>query len=104
MAGEEFRNRNHAGLEAIVEAFLAGRGHALAAACFGVAGPVADGRIHMPNLDWLIDAHQLRKTLGVNLVVLLNNLEATAYGIKTLAPDRFAVVNQGAARGGANAR
>jgi glucokinase len=103
VAEETFRNRGHAGLEEIVEAFLARHGHAPEAACFGVAGPVAGGRIHMPNLDWLIDVHQLCKTLGVNRVVLLNDLEATAYGVATLAPDRFAVLNQGVPRSGANA-
>jgi glucokinase len=75
----------------------------VAAACFGVAGPVADGRIEMPNLGWRLDAQRLGETLGVARVVLLNDLEATAYGVDTLTADRFAVLNAGVPRSDANA-
>jgi glucokinase len=97
-------NHGRAGLEAVVGEFLAGREDRPAAACFGIAGPVTGERIHMPNLGWWVDARALEKALGVDRVVLLNDLEATAYGIATLAPDRFAVLNEGAApAGGATA-
>jgi len=99
---QRFLNREHAGLEEIVASFLGGRPSPVAA-CFGVAGPVADGRIRMPNLGWTIDVDRLRKSLGLPRVVLLNDLAATAYGIATLAPDRFAVLNEGVPQPEANA-
>src|SRR5262249_27604373 len=40
--------------------------------------------------------------LRVARVVLLNDLEANAYGIATLAPDQFAVLNEGRRRPDAN--
>jgi len=102
VAQETVLNHGRAGLAEIVAAFLAGR-DAPEAACFGVAGPVADGRIHMPNLDWWIDARELSGALDVERVVLLNDLEATAYGVATLGPDRFATLNEGIERPGSNA-
>jgi glucokinase len=97
-------NHEHAGLEELVAGFLAGRAERPTAACFGIAGPVTAERIHMPNLGWWIDARALAKSLDVERVVLLNDLEANAYGIATLTPDRFAVLNEGATpEGGATA-
>jgi len=103
LAEATFQNHSHHGLEEVVERFLADRGLAPEAACFGVAAPVEDGPIQMPNLGWVIDGPSLAKSLGVNRVVVLNDLEATAHGVGTLAPDRFAVLNPGVPRRNATA-
>jgi glucokinase len=88
-----FRQRRlYAGLEDVVRAFLAREACIPTAACFGVAGPVADGRTPMPNLGWRIDALGLGRLLALERVVLLNALEATAYGIATLPPDQLLVL------------
>ena len=49
----------------------------------------------MPNLDWQIDSQSLANAFGYGVVKLLNDLEATAYGIDTLAPDQLFVINAG---------
>ncbi len=103
VAEEGFLNHGHAALEEIVAPFIARHEGTPEAACFGVAGPVADGRARLPNLDWLIEAGHLSRTLGVECVTLINDLEATAYGVATLAPADFAVLNAGVPRSGANA-
>src|SRR5438034_163817 len=56
VAEANFVNGGYGGLEDVVRAFLARGASAPTAACFGVAGPVAEGRARMPNLGWLIDA------------------------------------------------
>ena len=33
-------------------------------ACLGVAGPVSGGRVHMTNLGWAIDEHEVSQLLG----------------------------------------
>src|SRR3972149_8473713 len=33
-------------------------------ACIGVAGPVIERRVHMINLDWMVDAAELEESLG----------------------------------------
>jgi glucokinase len=103
IAEETFLNHGHAALDEIVAPFIARHGGPPEAACFGVAGPVADGRARMPNLDWPIEADHLVRTLGVERVILINDLEATAYGIATAAPEHLAVLNRGVPRAGANA-
>jgi glucokinase len=100
LAEQAFLNAGYPGLAEVVEAFASAHGHVPTAACFGVAGPVADGRTRMPNLGWDIDARELGRALGLERVLVLNDLEATAYGIPTLAPDRFAVLNEGVRRAG----
>src|SRR5574337_1216248 len=56
----------------------------LHAAAFGVAGPVRQGRAQITNLPWLVDVEELRTALAVPRVGLINDLEATAYGVLTL--------------------
>lgn len=98
VADDTFRNHEHAGLDEVIATFLARGGERPRAACFGIAGPVADGRSRMSNLDWTIDARELAARFGFERVVLVNDLEATAYGIPTLAPDQLVVLNEGTAR------
>lgn len=68
------------------------------AACFGVAGPIIENRCKTTNLPWVVDGTALATHLTVGQVRLLNDLEATAYGLLVLRPDEFTVLNAGAAR------
>ena len=103
VAEANFVNGGYGGLEDVVRAFLARGRSAPTAACFGVAGPVAEGRARMPNLGWLIDAASLGRLFALERVVLLNDLEATAYGIAVLPPEELVVLNPGVPRPGGNA-
>jgi glucokinase len=67
----------------------------LAAACFGVAGPVIDNHSHTTNLPWVVDGQHMAKQFDIPRVQLLNDLEATAYGILLLRPDELEVLNPG---------
>jgi glucokinase len=68
------------------------------AACFGIAGPVVDGGVKTTNLPWVVDTEELRRTLKLDAVNLLNDLEAAAYGLFTLEDDEFLVLNEGKMR------
>jgi glucokinase len=68
-----------------------------------VAGPVRHRRVEAMNLAWVVDAQQLTRELGLDAVALINDLEANAYGIATLAPEDFVTLNQGAADASGNA-
>lgn len=81
-------------LERILGDFLSGDDPP-SAACFGVAGPVANGRCWTTNLPWQIDAAQLSAKLGIPAVALLNDLEATALGLLHLPPQAFHVLQPG---------
>jgi glucokinase len=69
----------------------------IAAACFGVAGPVIDNRCRTTNLPWVVDGAELEKTFSIARVRLLNDLEATAYGVEVLRPDEVCTLNEGMA-------
>src|SRR5581483_11348338 len=77
-------------------------GRAADAACFGIAGPVVDGRVKTTNLPWIVDTAELRRALKIDAVYLLNDLEASAYGIFTLEDDELDTLNEGAPRHGGN--
>lgn len=57
--------------------------------CIGVAGPVMNGKSKLTNLSWGIDERELEKDLGVDAVALINDLEATAYGLAALEEKDF---------------
>ena len=103
VALEIYPSGDHASLEEIVRAFIAAHPDELAAACFGVAGPVRDGHVRVTNLAWPVDAASVAAALGLEQVLLLNDLEANAWGIAALGPDDFHVLNEGRADARGNA-
>ena len=71
----------------------------IAAAVFGVAGAVIDGRTEMLNLAWSMDAAALAERFRIPRVRLLNDLEALAFGMLHLRPDEVRVLSTGNGRG-----
>lgn len=51
------------------------------AACIGVAGPVLKGNCDTTNLPWSLKTAEIRTLLKTSRVQLLNDLEATAWGV-----------------------
>jgi glucokinase len=92
---ETYASTEVPGLERLLVRFLAGEPRAVAAACFGVAGPVRGGRVEATNIPWVIDAAALGAFLGGVPVFLLNDLEALAYGVDGLADADCVVLNAG---------
>ena len=54
------------------------------AMCFGVAGPVQNGKVQITNVPWEMDSREISRNNGNLPVHLINDLEATAYGIALL--------------------
>lgn len=103
VVGQTYPSREHASLDELALTFV--RAHALrpTIACFGIAGPVRHGRSHTTNLPWIVDGAQLAAELSVSKALVINDLEANAYGIAELGPADFAVLNPGAADAEGNA-
>jgi len=93
-----FPSKRYSGLVPVLQEFLAGDHPKVDAACFGIAGPVVDGKVKTPNLPWIIDTVELRRALKLDAVTLLNDLESTAYGLFTLENDEFFTLNEGTMR------
>jgi len=91
-----YRSAEHANFEDILDAFVPQHEARpkLAAACFGVPGAVFDGRSHATNLPWTLEESALSRRIGAP-VRLLNDLEATAYGMLFLAPAQLHVLQAG---------
>lgn len=92
---QRFPSKTFPGLAAILKEFLASDDKRPDAACFGVAGPVANNRCEGTNLPWIIDAKLLEKAFCRGPVRLINDLEATAYGIEMLPPGAFTALQKG---------
>lgn len=63
--------------------------------CLGVAGPVLQGKVEITNLPWGLDSADIRNITGVPHVSLINDLEATAYGLAALNSDDFITIHPG---------
>jgi glucokinase len=70
--------------------------------CLGVAGPVFEGRVTVTNLPWHVDANEIEEATGISQVILLNDLEATAYGVAGLEEKDFAILHAGDPEEGGN--
>ncbi|MDP1904776.1 MAG: glucokinase [Pseudomonadota bacterium] len=102
VAERSYQNREFAGLAEVVGRFIADTGLSAATACFGVAGAVVAGESHLPNLGWRLSEQTLAHDLGLKEVGLINDLEANALGIATLAPEQFFTLNPGRPQPGGN--
>jgi glucokinase len=88
-------------LEAVVARLLStGPAERIAAACFGVPGPVVDGRCVTTNLPWEVEEGSLARAIGVSRVKLVNDLEAAGYGMLTLPATEMATLQAGNPRPG----
>ncbi len=100
---QSFPSGKYDSLNAILKEFVAAHHvETLTHACFGIAGPVIDGRSETPNLAWIVEANSLAAQLGIGRVKLINDLEATAAGVEALTPDKLATLNEGDASIGGN--
>lgn len=61
----------------------------------GVAGPVIGDRVQLTNLPWTLDKDLLRTATGIGEISLLNDLEATAYGLAGLDDEYLATIYPG---------
>lgn len=99
-AFEVHASREAPGLAVLARGFVERHGGRPDVACFGIAGPVTNGHVKAPNIPWEVDAGELREALGLRTVVLLNDLEACAYGILCLDNSQVKTLQTGNRRPG----
>jgi glucokinase len=102
LAEEIYASREEPSLESALRKFLSKPLYPIRAACLGVAGPVREGRCEATNLPWVIDSQKIALELNLPRVNLINDLEASAYGIAELGTKDFEVLNQGTPDGQGN--
>ncbi len=100
--GARYAAADHGGFESVLRQFIGEwslqdpRHAPVTAACFGVAGPVADNRAQMTNLPWIIDGAAISRSFAIPRVNVINDFAAAAHGIALLLPADLAVVQAGA--------
>jgi len=82
----QFDSREADSFEAIVDAFLAAGKQRIHRCALGVAGPIVGERSEIVNLPWRVDVRRVGRRVGLDRVILLNDLEATGWGIPHLGP------------------
>jgi glucokinase len=97
-----FPSREHKELGEIVTQFLKDSGTRPQAACFGIAGPVRNGRVETSNLPWVIEQSRLAKQIQLPETLLINDLEANAWGIGALSQQDLVALNRGSAEANGN--
>ena len=90
-----FVNREQDSFETMLKNFIKLSNESIQHICLAVAGTIINGRCIMPNIAWILDEQEIRKTLAVEQVKLINDLEATAYGMLVLPSDKLLVINEG---------
>ena len=92
-----FHTTAFTGLPAIIEVFLGQTSERarVTTAAFGVAGPVIDQSAQMTNVEWRVDGAEVAAALNLANVRLLNDLEAMAYAVPTLAGQELRTLQPG---------
>ena len=97
---KQYWAKEYSGLEEIVKEFVVSE--KITAACFGVPGPVREGRLRLTNLPWTLDSRELASRLKIDYVFLINDLQANGYGIAELTSEQIYTLSEGDARQMAN--
>jgi glucokinase len=115
----DYRSRDYATFEELLDDFLSrtkcllsprssplagknGQTH-IHHAAFGIAGPVQGKMVKTTNLPWRVDADALQHRFGFPHCTLLNDLEATAYGLPALGENDLYTLQSGAQDASGNA-
>jgi glucokinase len=95
IAEEHLDSHKYSSVEELVQDYISQTHSSCSAACFGVAGPVVDNAVRASNLPWMIQGESLARILKIPRVRLLNDLEATCYGLEVLAPNELVCIHEG---------
>jgi glucokinase len=95
---QKFPSGGYDSLEAILKEFIGDTELKVTGACFGIAAPVIHGHAKTPNLNWTVSADSLAEVLKIDRVGLINDLEATAFGIPSLSSAQLLTLNAGSPR------
>jgi len=95
VAAARYPSQNYAALSDILLEFLATQQSPLDATCLGIAGPINGHTARVTNLPWQVDATAISKQFDCGTVSLLNDLQAAAWGLRTLQADDFQTLQAG---------
>lgn len=95
LKNERYPTSDHRSFVKAIHEFLKDQSAKIDCACLGVAGPVDGDKVHGVNFAWEIDAKKLEKDLKIKTVLLINDLQANAYGLSGLKNADFEIIAKG---------
>lgn len=99
---EGYSSRRAANLENIIQRFLERHQVSIVSACFGIAGPVVNGRCKITNLPWDVSEDRIKRRFKWDHVRLINDLMAAALAIPLLHSNEVLALNKIKTRKGQN--
>jgi len=99
IVSDQYASKDFSSLEDILIMFLETYRGSLSgkieAACFGLPGPVVNGRIKVTNLPWEVSQSEVGARLKFPKVKLVNDLVSTAAAIPTFEPSSLTCIYEG---------
>ena len=92
-----FSSGDYDSLEDLVLEFLKESPYAVEYACFGVAGPVVNGKSRITNLPWIISEELLKEKTGIKEAQLINDLVSISKSISALEEEDLFLLKPGKA-------
>jgi len=97
----EFACDDHGSLESVIDSYLRGTPVAPPAACaIAIATAVTGDQVSMTNRDWSFSIESLRRRLGVDRLLVLNDFTALALALPALSRKELEPVGAGTATAG----
>ncbi|MBL6987705.1 MAG: ROK family protein, partial [Methylobacter sp.] len=91
---EQFSSANYQTFSELLTSFLTDVDRMqVTAVCIGVAGIVLNGRCETTNLPWVLSCKEIGERVKTQRVWLLNDLEATAWGLLSLPEHNLVELN-----------
>lgn len=82
---KQYKSADFPNLQSIISQFLAESGtERVERGCIGVPGPVTAGEVKITNLPWHLSEREIEQSTGLNRLLLVNDLVATAAAIPYL--------------------
>jgi glucokinase len=101
LAKRHYQNESYACFFDIIDAFLLDtkiNSKKIVSCCFGVAGPVINGKVNVTNLPWVITVADIKKKLKIDKIELINDFTAIGYGLKILKSKDLLTLQSGKPR------
>lgn len=91
---ETYSSQKATNLESIVEQFLDKHQVPIRSGCFGIAGPVRNGRCKATNLPWEVSEVRLKRRFKWTRARLMNDLAATGLAVPLLSGREICSLNK----------
>ena len=97
LAPETFNNSEFAGVEALLQAYIARRrtSDKPSRAALAIAAPILEDHVEMLNLEWSFSQISLQVGLGVRRLEILNDFEALAWSLLDLDAEHLTQIGRG---------